>query len=376
MATLSPRSFPAIVQMIAAGVQGRAKIVLDYSIGSTLRAIAEGHAGVSLWLQALILKLLLTVRASTSTGADLDTWVQDFGLQRLGATPSTGRVNFVRFTASATTPFIPVGTTLESADGTQQFVVVAEPGNPLFSTGNNGFTMPAFVASVSLPVKSLASGYATNAIANSVTVLTTVVSGIDEVVNPVAFTGGVDSETDQALRVRFQAFIASLSKATVAAITYAVNSLQYGVQCTVTENVNYDGSARNGYFYVVVDDGSGTPTDALITAAGVQVEAVRPLCASYGVFPPVITKVSVSMRIVSKTGFDHNTVIGNVGDAVAKYINTLPLGQSLYYTKVMQVAFNADEGVQDILNYTLNGGVIDIVATNKNVIKTDTVVVT
>ena len=62
---------------------------------------------------------------------------------------------------------VPVGTTLESADGTQQFVVVAEAGNPLFSTGNNGFTMPAFVDTVSLPVKSLASGYATNAIAGS-----------------------------------------------------------------------------------------------------------------------------------------------------------------------------------------------------------------
>jgi uncharacterized phage protein gp47/JayE len=373
MATLQPRSFSAIVQMIAAGVQGRSKVVLDYSIGSTLRAIAEGHAGVALWIQGLILKLLLTTRAATSTGADLDTWVNDFGLYRLGATPATGSVNFIRFTGSASTPFIPVGATMETADGTQDFVVVADSSNALFSPSLNGYTMPAFVTSITVPVQSLASGYATNALAGTVTVLTTNVSGIDQIINASAFTGGIDSETDTALRVRFQAYIASLSKATVAAITYAVNSLHFGVQCTVTENQNYDGSTRLGYFYVVVDDGSGTPSDALVTAAAAAIEIVRPLTVMYAVFKPVIIQVTVSMTIVSNTGFDHNTVIANVGEAVRTYINTLPLGQSLSYAKVMQVAFDADAGVKTITGYTLNGGVTDIAATNQNVVKTSVV---
>jgi uncharacterized phage protein gp47/JayE len=373
MATLQPRSFSAIVQMIAAGVQGRSKVVLDYSIGSTLRAIAEGHAGVALWIQGLILKLLLTTRAATSTGADLDTWVNDFGLYRLGATPATGSVNFIRFTGSASTPFIPVGATMETADGTQDFVVVADSSNALFSPSLNGYTMPAFVTSITVPVQSLASGYATNALAGTVTVLTTNVSGIDQIINASAFTGGIDSETDSALRVRFQAYIASLSKATVAAITYAVNSLHFGVQCTVTENQNYDGSTRLGYFYVVVDDGSGTPSDALVTAAAAAIEIVRPLTVMYAVFKPVIIQVTVSMTIVSNTGFDHNTVIANVGEAVRTYINTLPLGQSLSYAKVMQVAFDADAGVKTITGYTLNGGVTDIAATNQNVVKTSVV---
>ena len=375
MATLQPRSFTSIVQMIAAGVQGRSTAVLDYSIGSTLRAIAEGHAGVALWIQGLILRLLLTTRAATSSGPDLDTWVQDFGLTRLGATPATGSVNFVRYTASATTPFIPVGATMESSDGSQQYVVVADASNPLYSSDPPGFTMPGFVASITVPVKSINSGYATNAIAGSVSVLTTSISGIDQISNAVAFTGGIDAETDAALRVRFQAFIASLSKATVAAIKYAVNSLQYGIQCTVTENFNYDGSANTGYFYVVVDDGSGLPSSALLTAAGNAIASVRPLTVDYGVFPPVIVQATVSMTVTSATGFDHNVVIGNVGDAITKYINTLPIGTSLSYTKLMQVAFNADPGVSDIINYTLNGGGSDVPATNKNVIKVLTVTV-
>ena len=373
MATLQPRSFDAIVKMIAAGVQGRSKAVLDYSIGSTLRALAEGHAGVALWIQGLILKLLLTVRASTSSGADLDTWVQDFGIFRLGATPSTGSVNFVRFTGSASTPFVPVGATMETADATQQFIVVADSSNPLFSPVSNGYTMPSFVTSITVPVQSTASGQATNALAGTVTVLTTSITGIDQIINATSFQGGVDSETDAALRVRFQQFIASLSKATVAAITYAVNSLHFGVQCTVTENKNYDGSKRFGYFYVVVDDGSGTPSDALVTAAAAAVEQVRPLAVMYGVFKPVILQVPVSMTIVANTGFDRNVVIANVGEAVRTYINTMAVGQALSYTKLMQVAFEADAGVKTINSYSLNLGANDIVATNQQVIKTSVV---
>lgn len=369
MAALQPRSFSQIVQMIAAGTQGRAQTILDYAIGSTLRAVAEGHAGVALWLQGLILKLLLTTRAATSTGADLDTWVDDFGLIRFGATQSTGSCNFVRFTASSTTPFIAVGTTVQTADGTQTFTVIADTGNPLYSAAQNGYTLPAYIASITVKMQSLNAGYATNALAGTVTQLTTPIPGIDQVVNPVAFTGGVDAESDAELRKRFVQFIASLSKATAAAISYAVNSLHYGVQSTVTENFSYNGTATAGYFYVVVDDGSGSPSNALLTAAGAAVEIVRPLCIQYGIFPPVILPASIAMTVTSTPGLDHNAVIGNVATAVSTYVNTLPLGQSLSYTKLMAVAFNADPGVTDVLNYTLNGGRGDLVATPKNVIK-------
>lgn len=369
MATLQPRSFSSITQMISAGIQGRASAVLDFAIGSTLRAIAEGHAGVALWLQGLLLKLLLTTRAATSTGADLDTWVQDFGVNRLGATPANGSVNFSRFTASASTPFIPVGATVQTADGSQTFAVIEDLGNPLYSSARGGYTMPAFLASITTPVRSINTGVASNALAGTVSVMTTPITGIDQVINAIAMVGGIDAESDAALRIRFQYFIASLSKATEAAIIYAVTSLQYGVQCTVTENFNYDGTARNGYFYVVVDDGSGAPSQALITAAGEAVQVVRPLTIEYGVFAPTVVRVDVSMDVVSAAGFDHNAVIGNVGVAIVKYINTLPLGQSLSYTKLMQVSFNADPGVVDILGYRLNGGVTDITVTKKNVIK-------
>ena len=77
---LNLRTFDAIVTSAAAAVQGAATQVLDLTVGSVLRAILEANAGLGLWLQWSILQLLQTTRAATSTGADLDSWVGDFGM--------------------------------------------------------------------------------------------------------------------------------------------------------------------------------------------------------------------------------------------------------------------------------------------------------
>ncbi len=52
MPTLPTQSFATIVQNTAAGIQGRSSKLLNFAIGSTLRAIAEGFAGLFLWFQA------------------------------------------------------------------------------------------------------------------------------------------------------------------------------------------------------------------------------------------------------------------------------------------------------------------------------------
>jgi hypothetical protein len=80
------QSFSALVTGQVAVVQAAAQptAVLDFSIGSVLRALAEGSAWLGLWLQGLILQVLTLTRASTSNGPDLDSWMQDFTLSRIG----------------------------------------------------------------------------------------------------------------------------------------------------------------------------------------------------------------------------------------------------------------------------------------------------
>src|ERR1700709_2601151 len=93
---LSLRGFGQLIEDMSAALQSSATALVDVSVGSVVRAIFEANASVVLWLQWLILQVLQITRASTSAGADLDSWMADFGLSRRPAAASTGKFPFSR----------------------------------------------------------------------------------------------------------------------------------------------------------------------------------------------------------------------------------------------------------------------------------------
>src|ERR1700761_3299854 len=111
---LSLRTFSTLDQDMAATVQASDAELLDLTVGSTLRAVLEANASVGLWMQWLILLVLRTTRAATSSGTDLDSWMADMTLSRLPAVPATGIATFSRFT-STTSAVIPVGAMVRTA---------------------------------------------------------------------------------------------------------------------------------------------------------------------------------------------------------------------------------------------------------------------
>jgi len=376
MAILPTKSFTSIVTNIATGIQGRASTILDFSIGSSLRAIAEGVGGILLWLQAISLQIAQLTRAATSTGSDLDSWMADWNFPRLGAQTATGTVTFSRNTAGTNAPFIPIGATIQSIDGTAQFTVTVDLGNPNYvGTPAAGYNMPPNVASITVPVQCTTVGTAGNVAAGALSQITSTLPGIDTVVNVAAFTNGFASETDQAYRSRFIGFIAALSKGTVAAIEYSVTSTQLGAQVTVLENQNADLTVNQGFLTVTVDDGTGSPNATFITAASLAVAATRAGGVMWGVFPPVILYANIAITLVSATGYDHDFVVSVVSTAVRDFVNTLPLGQPLYYNRLAQVIFDSTPGVLNISPLGINGNIIDLVGTLRNVIKVGTLTV-
>ena len=130
--TVSVQNFTQLVQNQVAVIQGTAKTLLDFTVGSILRAFVEGMAGVALFLQALALQVAALTRAATSTGSDLDSYFADFGFARLAAVGSTGTLTFSRFTTTLAVN-LPVGAVAQSFDGSQQFTVQADPTNGAFS---------------------------------------------------------------------------------------------------------------------------------------------------------------------------------------------------------------------------------------------------
>lgn len=374
MSNLTTKDFTTLVRDQVAAIQGASASLVDLTIGSILRSITEANASIALWIQGLILKLLATTRAATSSGADLDSWCGDYGLTRLAAVAATGNVTFARFTAAGQV-VIPVGATSQTDDGSQKFAVVADTANANYSASLGGYILAAASLSVIVPVQASVAGAAGNAQAGQINTITQAIPGVDTVTNAAAFTNGADAESDSAYRERFVAFINSLSKATKSAIGYAITSLQQGAAYKLIENETYAGAADNGYFYVVVDDGTGTPSAGFLSSVNNAVDAYRGFTIRFGIYAPVVVSANVVMTITTAAGYDHAATVATVTTAISDYLSTLEIGETLSYTRLAQVAYDAADGITNVSGVTLNGGTSDLSATNKQIIKPGTITV-
>ena len=371
---LQLQTFTTLVSNAAAAVQGAATQLLDLTVGSTLRAVLEANASLALWLQWLILQVLQMTRAATSIGPDLDTWMADFSVTRLPAIGAFGIVTFSRF-APASSALIPLGTDVRTGDGTQSFTVFADPGNAAYSGAQNGYLIATGIATLDVPVVAVTAGSAGNVQIGSVSLIVAALPGVDTVVNAAPFVGGLDAESDAALRSRFQNFLASLSRATTTAVGYAISSIQQGMQFTIQENVVPGGGARMGSFLVTVDDGSGDPPPSLLTTVANAVEAVRPVGSSYAVQAVTVTTATISMTVTVTPGAVHATVAVLVAGAVAAYVDALPIGVPLPWSRLAQVAYQASPQVANVTVVLLNGGTADLAPPASGVVKATSVTV-
>lgn len=362
------QNFTTLVSNAAAAVQGAASQLLDLTVGSALRAVLEANASLALWLQWLIVLVLQTTRAATSTGPDLDTWMADFTLTRLPAVAAAGQIQFSRFVPT-TAALIPVGTQVLTADGTQTFAVTADTTNPAWQPSSNGYVLAAGTATVNVPVAAVTPGSAGNVQAGSITLIAAALPGVDTVANAQPTAGGVDAESDPAFRARFQLFLAALSRATPLAVGSAVLGTRQGLSYAIAENVTPAGIPLMGSFVVTVDDGTGYPAQATLIAAAQAIDAVRPVGTTYAVVPPTVVNVSVTLVVVPLSNYTQDVVAAAVQTAIADYIDALPIGSALRYSRLLQVAYDASPGVANATALLVSGGTADVSAGAGGVIK-------
>jgi uncharacterized phage protein gp47/JayE len=372
---ISSQSFTQIVQNSVAAIQGAASQFIDLTVGSVLRAVVDAYSLLALWLQGIALQVASLTRFATSNGPDADSWAADFDFYRLPAVPATGLVTFSRFT-STLAAVIPLGTIVQTADGTQQYTVIANTANSAYNSTLSAYIINAGTFSAAVNVQAVTAGSAGNAIAGYINVLGSAIPGVDTVSNGLAFANGADDELDPAFRARFVVYLAGLAKATVGAVESAIESIQQDIYYSITENQAYAGGADPGYFYVVVDDGSGDPSSGFLSTVYNAIDVVRPIGSSFGVFGPTLVTANVVMTVTVLSGYSHAVIAPLIQAAIASYIDTLEIGGTLSYTRLAQVAYDATPGIAEVATgYTVNGGTIDITATSKQVVRAGTVTI-
>lgn len=368
------QSFAILVNNSVTAVQGAARQLLDFTVGSVLRAVMEATAALALWLQGVALQIASLSRFATSNGADADSWAADFNFPRLGAKAASGPATFSRITP--TNPaLIVVGTPVQTGDGSQKYQVIADTAQPAYDPVQSAYVLSAGVPSISVTIQSTSASSAGNAAAGFINSLGSATPGVDAVTNPNAFQNGRDAESDPAYRARFIVYIAGLSKATRAAIESAIKNIQQDIADEIVENQNFDGSANGGFFYVVADDGSGNPPASFLAAVGNAVDAVRPIGSTFGIFPPTLLTAAVSMTLTVDTGYDKTSLAQLVQTALLTYIGTLTIGETLPITRLAQIAYDVSPGIINVSGITLNGLQADLTATSQQVIRASAVTV-
>ena len=372
---LSLKGFRQLIEDMGAALQSSSSNLIDVSVGSVVRAIFEANASVVLWMQWLVVQVLQSTRASTSSGPDLDSWMLDFSLTRLPAIPSTGIVTLSRFAPSLSAT-IPIGSLVKTVDGLLSFSIAEDQSLSIWQAGPSAYVLPSGVASADLPVVCRTGGSAGNVLAGKITVIAASLPGIDQVNNAGPLTDGEDAESDQAFRSRFQNYLASRSRATLLAVQNAIASIQQGLDVAIQENTAPDGSIRAGSFLVIVDDGTGYPPSSLLSNVATAVDSVRPIGTTFAVIAPTVLTVNVTLTARLNSAAVGSQSVTSIRNYIAVYLNSLPIGASASVTRLAQNAYLSGSGLVNISGILLNASPSDIIAPPLAVIKAGTITVT
>jgi uncharacterized phage protein gp47/JayE len=170
---------------------------LDTSTGSVTRKILDVNAeAIS---EAYIDNHVLAYQydIDSKVDADLDQFVQLFGMARFAARRATGTITFTR-AVSTTLVSVPINTQVNSNNfdtETGDAISVLTLSTGILDIGD---------LSVTVPVQAIQSGPDGNVPAGSLTLIATPVEGVTSVTNLTALSGGSFQETDNELRARWK----------------------------------------------------------------------------------------------------------------------------------------------------------------------------
>lgn len=331
----------------------------DFSSGSPALALAQLKVQGDQWLQWLINVVFLNSRLFTATGPGVDTYCADFGLYRTKATYATGYVTFGRYTATNQV-IIPLNAIVQTNDGTQRFVILPDPSNPLYDLNNSRYVLPIDTLQGNILVQAINEGTQGNVAAGTITRQFSSVAGISFVNNSSAFTNGVEGETDTHFKNRFVTYINSRSRGTGTSIANAILTISPTLKFQILENANgiwpyIDGDPNSGnpreqfgFFTVYIDSGFQTVTDqGTVDAVSQAINAIRPLSVDYYVTVPAIVSVDIEYLLKYQPNYNQSLVQDLVKSKVINYVNTLGVAETLNAYRLGSL-INDTEGVDDV----------------------------
>lgn len=352
------KNFASISASILNILKATQNKVTDFNVGSIVRTMIESIAAEidELYQQMFIgLKEAIPVSVYNS-----------FDFAALTALPASGLVR-VTITSSASATTIPSGADFTIATGASTYL------------SNVDVTIPAGDTFIDVLVTCDTAGTFANIAAGQVFAVSPEVPGIVSATNLAAFTTGTDAESIDDRKARFNAFISSLPRGTVAALTYGLN-LAYltGTQGNITERVVSssivepwldDPTEPISLVNCYIHNGVGLTSSGLVARAreviygyydalGVAVPGWKAAGVHVEVFAATEVTVAVAGVLVAESGYDQPTLLELAEPVVYSYILSLGIGKPAIKSEMIALIM----GIEGVANITLSAPAGDTAA--------------
>lgn len=322
----------------------------DFNEGSVARTLVEAPAAEidELYQQMFIgLKEAIPVSVYNS-----------FGFDAVTELPATGIIR-VSVTASAVSITIPAGTEFSLPFGDITYLsstdVVIQPGS----------TYADVAVACSVP------GSAGNILPGQSFTAQPTIGGFQSAQNLSAFASGVDTETAEDRKNRFNAFIAALPRGTVAALTYGLgltyltdadgNKAERVVSSSIIEPWLSDNTKPISLVECYIHNGTGGTSGNLVTrareviygyndASGNAVPGWKAAGVKVDVFAATESLVPVTGVLTPLAGYDKTSLIEQARQVIYAYILSLRIGEPVIKSELIAQVM----GIDGVFNVTFS----------------------
>ncbi|MEQ1494507.1 MAG: baseplate J/gp47 family protein [Novosphingobium sp.] len=323
-------TFDELYSAARAEIQARRPDLTDFSEGSVLDSMAGAAAVLADEVIRVSVEQFAELFFDTAEGDALDRLALDrFGIVRNLATASIGVVEWTRDSAGAYT--ILAGTRFQSEDG---LVTVQS---------TSAVQMLATDTTVAIPVQGIVAGRASNAAADTITVIMdrVLVDQLATCTNPQPIAGGAEAESDEAFRDRIRRIYSTLRRGTRAALETGALSVPGVGIVTVDESA----VETSGHVAVYVGDPDARANDTLAGLVTTELELWRAAGIQVDVYGSEREERELSIRIAVEAGSDQTAVGDAIRATVVAYGNTLAAGEKARISRIQEACHAASDPV-------------------------------
>lgn len=344
----------------------------DFNVGSVARTLVEAPAAE---IDELYQQMFIGLKESIPVAV-----YNSFNFAAITELPATGLIR-VTVTASASPILIAASTTFTPGSGDVLYVSNADV------TIAPGSTFADVLVTCDTP------GTVGNIPAGITFTAEPVIAGFVSASNLAAFVSGVDTESIDDRKNRFNAFIAALPRGTVAALTYGLNltylvdaqgnKIERVVSSSIVEPYVADNTQPIALVNCYIHNGVGSTSGALVTRArevvygyydanGVAVPGWKAAGVKVDVFAASETTVAVTGVLTAVAGYDKPTLINQAQQIVYTYILSRPIGAPVIKAEIIALIMN----IEGVFNIALTAPGADVTASASTKLMPGTIALT